>query len=81
MPPGFGGPRFQHFRDVGMIHQGQGLSLGFESRDDLPRVHAQLDDLERNLAADWFLLLRHIDHTAAAVADFFKQSVTTNSVT
>jgi hypothetical protein len=33
-------------------------------------VHAQLDDLERDAAAHRFLLLGHIDHAAAAFADF-----------
>ena len=35
-----------------MVHQGQGLPLGLEAGDDLPRVHAGLDDLEGHLAAD-----------------------------
>ena len=35
-----------------MVHQGQGLPLGLEAGDDLAAVHARLDDLERDLAAD-----------------------------
>jgi hypothetical protein len=31
-----------------MIHQREGLPLGFKARHDLPGVHAQLDDLERH---------------------------------
>jgi hypothetical protein len=33
----------EDFGDVGMIHQGQGLTLGFEAGDDRFSVHAQLD--------------------------------------
>ena len=38
-------------------------------------VHAQLDDLERHAAAHRLLLLRHIDHAAAAFADFLQQFI------
>ena len=44
------------------------------------RVHAQLDDLERDAAAHRFLLLGHVDHAAAAFADFLQQLVTANAV-
>ncbi len=40
-----------------VIHQRQRLSLGFKARHHLPRVHAQLDDLECDAAAHWFFLL------------------------
>ena len=38
-------------RDVRVVHQRQRLPLGLEAGDDLPRVHAQLDDLERDAGA------------------------------
>ena len=42
----------------GMVHQRQGLPLGLEAGDDLPGVHARLDDLQRHLAADRLLPAR-----------------------
>ena len=63
-----------------MIHHGQRLPLGFEAGDDLLRVHAQLDDLERHAAAHRFLLLGHVNHAAAALADLFQQFVAANPV-
>ena len=58
-----------------MVHHGQGLALGLEAGDDLPGVHAQLDDLEGDTAADRFLLLGHVNHAHAAFADFLEQLV------
>ena len=63
-----------------MIHQGQRLPLGFEAGDDLLGVHAQLDDLERDPAANRFLLLGHINHAAAAFADLLEQFVAADAV-
>ena len=54
-----------------MIHHGQRLPLGLEAGDHLLGVHAQLDDLERDAAADGFGLLGDIDHAAPAFADPF----------
>ncbi len=64
--------------DVGMIHHGQGLALGFEAGDDLVGVHAQLDDLQRHAPADRVLLLGHINHAEAAFSDHLEQRVTAN---
>ena len=44
-----------------MVHHRQSLPLGLEPGDDLPGVHAGLDDLQRHPAADRFLLLGHVD--------------------
>ena len=63
-----------------MVHQRQGLPLSFEAGDDLFGVHAQLDHLERDSAADGLGLLGHIDHPAAAFADLLKEFVATNAV-
>ena len=53
-----------------MVHQGQRLPLGFEPGDDRFGVHAQLDDFEGDAAADGLFLFGHINHAAAAFADF-----------
>ena len=73
-------PRIEHLGDVRMIHHRQRLALGFEAGDDLLGVHAQLDDLERDAAAHRFLLLGHVDHAAAAFADFLEQFVAADAV-
>ena len=44
------------------------------------RVHAQLDDLERDAAAHRLLLLGHVDHAAAAFADLLEQLVAADPV-
>ena len=64
----------------GMVHQRQRLTLGLEAGDDALGVHAQLDDLERDAAADRLLLLGHIDHAAAAFADLLEQLVAADAV-
>ena len=46
------GAGVEDLRDVRVVHQRQRLPLGLEARDHLTRVHAQLDELERDAAAD-----------------------------
>ena len=72
--------RIEHLGDVRMVHQRQRLPLGFEAGDDLPGVHAQLDDLERDAAPHRLLLLGHVDHAAAAFADLLQQLVAADLV-
>ncbi len=59
-----------------MIHQGQGLPLFFETRDDALGVHAEADDFQRDLAAHRLLLLGQINHAAPALAQALQQAVT-----
>ncbi len=61
--------------DVLVVHHRQGLALGLEAGDDLAAVHAGLDDLERDLAADRLLLLGHVDDAHAPFADLLEQLV------
>ena len=63
-----------------MVHQGQGLPLGFEAGEDLFGIHAQLDDFQRHPAADRLLLLSHIDYATAAFANLLEQFVAANPV-
>ena len=58
-----------------MIHHRQRLPLGLEPGDDLPGVHAQLDDLERDAAPHRLALLGHPDDAEAAFADLLQQLV------
>ncbi len=72
---GIGGSAIQDPGDVGVIHDGQGLSFGFEPGDHLPGIHPGLDQLQRHTAFDRFGLLGHIDHAHAPFADFLQQFV------
>ena len=72
---GVGGAGVEDAGDVGVVHHRQGLAFGLEAGDDLPRVHARLDDLERHLASDRLLLLGHEDGAHAALADLLEELV------
>src|SRR6478736_3619323 len=80
-PPGFRRPSIEYLGDVWMVHQSQRLSLGFEPGDDAPGVHAWLDDFQRNLATNGFLLFRHEHHTAPSLADLLEQFVPADAIT
>ena len=67
--------RVQDFGDVGMVHHRQRLALGFEARDDRPRVHAQFNHLQRHQAAHRFFLFRHVNGAATAFADFLQDFI------
>ena len=58
-----------------MVHQRECLSLGLEPRDDQLGVHAELDELERDLSSNGGTLLGSIDLTHAATADSFENAV------
>src|SRR2546425_353622 len=60
---------------VRVVHQSQGLALRLEARQDLARVHAGLDDLQRDLAADRFHLFRQEDGAHAAFAQVLQELV------
>ncbi len=75
-----GGVRIEHARDVGMIHQREGLALRLEAGDDFAGVHAELDHFQRGAADDGLLLLGHIDDAATALADFLEELVASNAV-
>ena len=72
--------RVEHARDVRMLHHRQRLPLGLEAGDDRLRVHAELDDLERDAAAHRLLLLGHVHDAAAALADLLQQLVASDAV-
>ena len=72
---GVGGAGVEDLRDVGMVHHRQRLALLLEAGDDLPGVHAQLDDLERDAARHRLALLGEEDEAEAALADLLEQRV------
>ena len=73
-PAGVRRSSVENLGDVGMRHHRQRLPLRFEAGDDFLRVHPRLDDLQRDLAADGFLLLGDVDDShpsfAQLLADF-----------
>src|SRR6185503_9795163 len=79
-PAGPGRAGVEHARDVRMVHHRQRLAFGLEARDDLPGVHAELDDLQGHAAAHGFLLFGHEDHAAAAFADLLEKFVAADTV-
>ena len=58
-----------------MVHHRKGLSLGFEPRQDLLRIHPRFDQFDRDLPFDRFGLLGQPDIAHAAFADPFEQFV------
>ena len=74
-PAGFGGAGIEHLGDVGVLHERQRLAFGFEAGHDLFRVHAQLENLERDSPRDGGALLRHVDHPVTALTDLLQHFV------
>jgi hypothetical protein len=75
---GVGGAGVEDFRDVGVIHQRKGLALGFEARNHVASVHAELDKLQRDGAADRVRLLAAPHDAHATFADLLEQAVSTD---
>src|SRR6516162_3373941 len=65
--------------DVRMIHQRQRLPLRLEAGNYLSRVHAWLDDLERNLTAHRLLLFGQEDRSHTALADLLHEQIRTDT--
>ena len=61
--------------DVGVVHQCQGLAFGVEPSDDAARIHAGLDEFQRDLSLDRFGLIRSIDRAHSSLANHFDQCV------
>ncbi len=58
-----------------MVHQRQRLPLRLKVGDHLRRVHARLDDLQRDHPPNRLLLLGHPDDAHPALADLLEQLV------
>ena len=61
-----------------MVHQGEGLTLGLEASHHVVGVHAQLDELEGDGAADRRDLLGLVHDAHAAFAEDANQAVRTD---
>ncbi len=79
-PPARGDAGIEDPRDMRVLHERERLPLGLEARDDRLRVHAQLDHLERDHAAQRLLLLRHPHHAHAAFAEALDELVVSEPV-
>ena len=58
---------------MGVVHQGERLTFGFETGDHLAGVHAGLDDLQGDRTPDRLVLHGAEDDTEAAFADLLDQ--------
>jgi hypothetical protein len=58
-----------------VFHHREGLAFGLEAGDDLPRVHAELDDLEGDLALDGLGLVRGEDDAETTLAEAFEKVI------
>ena len=54
-----------------MVHQRQGLPLGLEPGDHIPRVHSELDELEGDATANRLRLICQVDHPHPTLAEDF----------
>ena len=77
-PARFGLAAVEDMGDVGMVHERERLPLGFEAGDDLPGIHARLEQLECDSAAHRPRLLGREHHAEPAFADRFEQLVRTD---
>src|SRR3954453_6569165 len=68
-PAGGGGTGVEDLCDIRVVHEGERLALLLEAGDDIAGIHADLDDLERDAAANGALLLRDPDAPEPAFAD------------
>ena len=63
-----------------MVHQRESLAFGLEPANHLARIHPQLDHLQGDAPFHRLFLLRHVHHTAAALANFLKDFVAINQL-
>ena len=66
--------------NVGMIHQGERLALGFKTRHDLLRIHSRLDDLQGHNPSHRHPLLGPKHHAESPLPGFFHQEVAPHQV-
>jgi hypothetical protein len=67
--PGVGHARVVHARDVRVLHEGQRLALGRETRHHLVGGRGRAQHLERHVAAHRRVLLGEVDGAHAALAE------------
>src|SRR5882724_8219629 len=70
----------EHFGDIGMLHEREGLALGLKQCQYLTRILSPLDELEGDLPAHGLQLLGHPNAAHAAFTDFPQQFITANPI-
>ena len=78
--PWGGQPAVQHARDSRVVHDREGLALLLEARDDRPRVHAGLDQLQGDALDEGLPALREEDGAEPALAQLREDPVRTDLV-
>src|SRR5262249_524943 len=68
-------------RDIGMIHDGQGLPLRLEASNNLARIQPALEQLQSDPAANGLRLLSDEDNAKTPFTDLLKQLVRPNEGT
>jgi hypothetical protein len=58
-----------------MVHQRQRLSFRVKSGNDRLRIYSQFDHFQGCAPPEWPLLLRHVDHPPAALANTLEDHV------
>jgi hypothetical protein len=79
-PPVEGGARVEHLGDGGVIHPRQSLSLGLEAREELPGLHAPLEELEGDPAPERFDLLGEPHLAETSLADLVQEAIGSDPV-
>ena len=74
---GLRGAAVEDAGDVGVIHQGQRLTLGVEPGQHGPRIHADLDQLESDLALDGLGLIGAVNGAHPPFAEDVSERVPT----
>ena len=74
-PAAVGGAGVEDPGDVRVVHQRQGLPLGLEPGEHRPRIHARLDQLERDLPLDRLRLFGEVDAPHPPFADLLAELV------
>jgi len=79
-PAGGGGPAIEDAGDVGMVHPGKGFPLDRETGHHRAGVQAELEDFQRDLAVDGFVLLGQKHDAKTALADLAQEAVGADAV-
>src|SRR5262249_50718177 len=77
-PSTTGGAGIEDTRDIFVMHQRQLQALGLKARNVAFGIHARLDDLKRDPAANRFLLLSYKDNPATSFPDLMEQPISSD---
>src|SRR5262245_1164854 len=61
--------------NIGMVHDRQRLSFSFEASDNLSRIHARLENLQRDFAPHRLSLVGQVNHAKSTFANLFQKLV------